>query len=372
MIVSFIIPAYNAADTIERCLNSIYALSLKRDEFEVIVVDDCSSDKTVNVIEQYRKKELGNEGVSELGNTANRSSLIANRNGSSNLTLLRQPENHRQGAARNRGVLVAKGVYICFVDADDAVTEGVVEAIRMAKEKAADMVPYHLAYSDEKGNITREEVHLSYQPGEMFTGIQMQNKHPYWLSGPVAYIYNRAFLERVNYPFAEDVLYEDSDFVVVHLYHAIHMFYSAELGYIVYYREGSTTRSVNHKNVADYLILGTRMMAFYERVKSERLTNERVNELENEGVNAFAEGILEGACWNVERSCRRLIKLGSIKEVRAYYDRVDTYTDRSSIVANKHYRSYYWNGWTGLCLVYRELNIVLLTVLIPIYRFLKR
>lgn len=56
--VSFIIPAYNAADTIERCLDSIYALSLKREEFEVIVIDDCSSDNTVKIIEDLEIENL--------------------------------------------------------------------------------------------------------------------------------------------------------------------------------------------------------------------------------------------------------------------------------------------------------------------------
>ena len=95
-IVSFIIPAYNAADTIVRCLDSIYALSFKQEEFEVIVIDDCSTDETVSIIEDWRLKK-------------------------DNLTLLKQSENHRQGAARNRGVFLAKGDYILFVDADDAV-----------------------------------------------------------------------------------------------------------------------------------------------------------------------------------------------------------------------------------------------------------
>ena len=53
MLVSFIIPAYNAEDTIVRCLESIYVLSLKPNEFEVIVIDDSSMDNTVAEVENY-------------------------------------------------------------------------------------------------------------------------------------------------------------------------------------------------------------------------------------------------------------------------------------------------------------------------------
>ena len=84
MLVSFIIPSYNSAHTVGRCLDSIYALSLKPFEFEVIFVDDCSTDNTCVIVAEYQSQHP-------------------------NITLLKQPTNNRQGAARNRGMFVAKG-----------------------------------------------------------------------------------------------------------------------------------------------------------------------------------------------------------------------------------------------------------------------
>lgn len=348
MLVSFIIPAYNAADTIVRCLDSIYGLPLKQEDFEVIVIDDASTDNTVEIVEQY---------VQSLN------SLIPSFVNS--IQILHQPENYRQGAARNRGVKVAKSEYICFVDADDAVTDGIVYAIRMAKEKQTDMVAFHNASANEYGEIIREKEHLIFEQDEVFSGISLQNRHPYWFSGPVAYVYNRAFLKQVNYPFAEDVLFEDSDFVAVHLYHAKRMAYSKELGYIAHYREGSTTRHTSYKNVADYLLLGVRMLRFYERIKSEGM-NELTNEQEQ-----FAEEILEGACCNVVLSCKRIIKLSSIKEVRLFYDRVDEIVDRKEICDKHNLQKYYWNGWTSLCTRHKRIAIAILAILIPMRRILK-
>ena len=357
MLVSFIIPAYNAAGTIVRCLESIRNLSLDKEEYEIIVIDDASTDDTVDTIDQYRLK-MCDVSMYDI----------------CNLTLLRQPENHRQGAARNRGVGVAKGEYICFVDADDAVTEGIVKAIRFAKGKKTDMTVLHYAFVNESGVITQDADKLSFAEGQLFSGIEMQNTHPYWCSGPVAYVYNREFLERVNYPFVEGVLFEDSDFVVVHLYHAKRMTYSAELGYKAFYREGSTTRSMNYKNVADYLLLGVRMMRFYERIMSERvkdLMSEGVKELMSEREK-FAEGILEGACWNVQKSCRRLIKLGNVDEVRAFYERIDSNLSREDVCADERYRKYYWNAWTSLCIGHKAIALVILSLVIPIYKLVKQ
>jgi len=87
-----------------------------------------------------------------------------------------------------------------------------------------------------------------------------------------------------------------------------------------------------------------------------------------EEVERFAEEILEGACFNVERSCRRLVKLSSIKDVRAYYERVDSYVDRYTISSNKKYHAYYWNLWTALCLKHKKIAIGILAILIPVYK----
>ena len=225
------------------------------------------------------------------------------------------------------------------------------------------MTAYHYAYVSEGGTITKDAERLSFPKGQMFSGVEMQNRHPYWNAAAWSYIYSKEFLKRVNYSFAEEVLYEDTDFVMAHLYQAERMVYSQELGYIMYYREGSTTHSMTHKNLADYLLLGMRMYSLYERVNSEQL-------IVNREKNKFAEGILEGACFNVERSCRRLLKLNSVKEVRAYYDRVDTYVNRQAIVVNKHIRSYYWNKWTSLCMKHENLTILMLAIMVPVYRWL--
>ena len=193
MLASFIIPAYNASTTIVRCLDSIYTLGFSEQEFEVICIDDRSTDNTIEVIEQYAKQH-------------------------SNLTLLCQSENHRQGAARNRGIAIAKGKYIVYVDSDDESDKGVVKALQLAEVHELDMVAMHYINVDEHGNISEKE---AIKIDGVFSGIEMQTQQAYWCSGPVPYLYNTAFLQRVNYPFTEDVLFEDSDYVNFHLYYGL-------------------------------------------------------------------------------------------------------------------------------------------------------
>lgn len=319
MLVSFIIPSYNASKTIIRCLDSIYNLSLHENEFEVICIDDCSTDNTLEVIERYAKQHT-------------------------NITHLRQAQNHRQGAARNRGVAIAKGKYIVFVDSDDESEKGVVEALQLADQHELDMVAMHYVSMDQHGKILETEpITLR----GVFTGVELQTKHPYWCTGPVSYVYNAEFLKLVNYPFTEDVLFEDSDYVTVHLFHAQCMMYSPATSYKIHYNPQSTTHTISYKHVADYVLLGTRMLKFYHSLEDK--------------TSKYALGICEGGSYNIWMSCKHLIKLSSMADVRAFYERIDTYINRADY---RHYTNpaYCWTWWTKLCFKHKMIAIMLVAL----------
>lgn len=319
MLCSFIIPAYNAGNTIVRCLDSIYTLALNVADFEVIIIDDCSTDNTIDVVEEYAKQHT-------------------------NITVLRQAENHRQGAARNRGVAIAKGKYIVYVDSDDESAKGVVDALQLAEKNDLDMVAMHYVNVDQHGNITEKEpITLE----GVFTGVELQTKHPYWCTGPVPYVYKTSFLQQVNYPFTEDVLFEDSDYVTVHLYHAKRMMYSAQCAYRVHSNATSTTHTNSYKHVADYFLLGTRMLKFYHSLENKTST--------------YALGIREGGSYNIWMSCKRLMKLSTIDDVCAFYDRLDSFITRFDYT---HYTepAYCWTWWTRLCLKHKYIAMPLIFI----------
>lgn len=109
--VSVIIPAYNAAGTIKRCLDSIIKQSYSN--LEIIIVDDGSKDDTLRILNQYKD---------------NRIAIITQ-------------ENKGAAAARNRGIDVSTGAYITFVDADDYIDTMLYEKlISAAIEYQADIV----------------------------------------------------------------------------------------------------------------------------------------------------------------------------------------------------------------------------------------
>ena len=87
--VSIIIPVYNGALLISRCLESIFN-QIGSFELEVIVIDDGSTDKSLDLLDSYPKP----------------------------ITILRQ-SNQGPAAARNKGIEIATGKYLTFLDADD-------------------------------------------------------------------------------------------------------------------------------------------------------------------------------------------------------------------------------------------------------------
>ena len=93
MLLSFIVPAYNCSSFISDCLDSLLQQGLAQDAYEVIVVDDGSTDDTSEIVSSYCETYP-------------------------NIKLFRQ-SNLGVGAARNTGLMQAHGRYVHFMDADD-------------------------------------------------------------------------------------------------------------------------------------------------------------------------------------------------------------------------------------------------------------
>lgn len=106
---SIVIPAYNAANYISRCLDSLIMQDYPSEDFEIIVVDDCSVDDTCAKVYSY---------IAEYQRAM--SPYVCNRKTEGScLKLIQHVKNKRQGGARNTGIRAAQGEWIMFLDADD-------------------------------------------------------------------------------------------------------------------------------------------------------------------------------------------------------------------------------------------------------------
>ena len=112
--VSVIIPVYNVEPYLEKCLDSLINQTLK--DIEIICINDCSTDNSLNILEQFKNKD-------------------------ERIKLINLKENKGAAIARNEGLKIAKGEYLGFVDPDDYVDLNFYEELyKKAKQDDADIV----------------------------------------------------------------------------------------------------------------------------------------------------------------------------------------------------------------------------------------
>ncbi|MCL2525746.1 MAG: glycosyltransferase, partial [Coriobacteriia bacterium] len=99
-LISIIIPLYNRKDTIERAIESLVSQSYQN--WELIIVDDCSIDESISKVEAYSD---------------------------SRIRLLKRSSNAGYLSARNAGLSVMRGEWFGFLDSDDALTSDALERV---------------------------------------------------------------------------------------------------------------------------------------------------------------------------------------------------------------------------------------------------
>lgn len=218
---SIIIPAYNAEAYLKRCLNSI--LSQNYSDYEVVVIDDGSTDGTSNILVQYPQVKV----ISQA--------------------------NHGMATARNRGLEVAQGDYILFVDCDDRLCPNALANLAPHLD-SEDIVGFGTQiYNESNGIYTDNPI----QPTAATAGWDYFNHHRLTPS-PVHFVciwqraYRRAFLEENNLRFTDGLKRAEDDlFSTMAMFHARSIKTIAKYIYTYHVRQGSITRTEDPKLTND-------------------------------------------------------------------------------------------------------------------------
>lgn len=136
-LVSIIVPVYNAERFISDTINSV--INQSYNNWELILVNDCSNDKSENIIKSYSEKDK-------------------------RINLINNSVNSKAAISRNNGIKKAKGRFICFIDADDLWDKEKIEkqVCFMKKEKCAfSFTGYEFA--DENGKPNSKKVFVPHK-----------------------------------------------------------------------------------------------------------------------------------------------------------------------------------------------------------------
>lgn len=219
--LSIIIPVYNTEKYLQRCFDSVISQSYK--DFEVIVVDDGSTDHSSQIIEEYTVK-YGFISVFQ--------------------------SNRGVGAARNKGVSFAKGDYITFIDSDDFIYPDYCSYLLEIMGDADIAVTGREKYDNDthiKTKVAPRVISADTLDAVRFMLSGKYNAHPAW-----GKILKREIVEKVS--FIEDHIFEEIRYSLDTMLAARKVVFSDRVLYSYRMHEGSILTSNTERQLKDYLL----------------------------------------------------------------------------------------------------------------------
>ncbi|MBR6626758.1 MAG: glycosyltransferase [Lachnospiraceae bacterium] len=289
MKLSIIVPVYNmAADSkLAFCLDSLVHQSF--DDYEIIAVDDASTDDSLEVLREYETKYPDR------------------------IKVLARPENGKQGAAKNTGLDVARGEFVGFVDSDDWIDPDMyTRMIALAEDTGADMVGCDYCMVNAQG-FTKTDRIANSRPEQ--TGVLTPDKYKSLIldSGSlVVKIYKRELFESPALRFPEKTFYEDNAIATELMLRAKHYEYIPEALYYYYQHGGSTVHVITRQRCENRL---DSMRLMLQHAKESGILEKYRDEIEFRFTNLFYQNTLFTYMQGVKRTEPGFVKaLG--KEMR--------------------------------------------------------
>lgn len=242
---SFIVPVYNTEKYLKKCLDSLVNQTYK--DFEIIVVNDGSTDKSSNIISKYQKKYK-------------------------NIIVI-DKENEGLSMARNRGVQKSSGKYIIFVDSDDYVSNKLLEEVDK-KIDDSDILRFQIATEDEnytKINEYHEEEFESMCGYDAFKYLSSYHfVEPAW-----CYVIRKNYYIENKFSFKRGVYHEDFGLIPYVIYKARKVKSIDFIGYYYIQRNGSIMNNNDYKKTVK------KAFDMLEQYKTMRLFAKNINRKNN-------------------------------------------------------------------------------------------
>lgn len=236
--LSMIIPAFNVDDCLDIAMDSIINQTIGFENIEVIIVDDCSTDNTREIIKKYQNKYENCTGI-----------FLDKNNGGA-------------GIPRNVGIKQASADYLMFIDPDDEWEHDACEIYyNKIVETGADFVYSHWTFV--AGNKLSKTSHQYLKEEKEFIfddGDNIKNYHKYYRPGMCAGIYNKQFVldHHLECP---NELGEDGYFTLETIFNAKKIVFIEYYGYYNKLRDNDEKTSIT--NIRDEKKFKSRINAIY-------------------------------------------------------------------------------------------------------------
>lgn len=244
MIISIIIPVYNVEHYVEKCVQSCALQNCS--DFEIIVVNDGSTDKSAGIINTMVKDF-------------------------SNISVINQ-ENQGLSVARNAGLHVAQGEYVWFVDSDDWIEPNCLGRITNKLKDDLDILQLQYRYTYEDASLNKDA------PFTIIDGLKSGKQVTIHggLPAPAQFcVYRTEFLRKNGLEFVRGIYHEDSEFKPRATYLAEKIASDSEVSYNYLQRtSGSITSKFRLKNGIDIIYVMNSLMDFVKQQQMDKLCAE--------------------------------------------------------------------------------------------------
>lgn len=295
MLISYIIPVYNGEKYLKKCIDSLLQQNYSDILFEIICIDDCSKDKSKEIIQSYQ--------------TTN-----------ANIILIENTRNLKTGSVCNIGLDNAKGDYVWIIGQDDWIDEQSIDKLFPFIENKVDLIAFNYKrVSFEETELHSEQVFDNVPTciGSDFIMAKFGRTFPHYLLGyEWRAIYNKEFLIRNNIRFPDGVIYEDTTFLFKSILFA--QTFCSISNYLYNYRVNTNSITDVNKKYSGSLVFE---FAF--------ITGNEVYTLARElqsGYYDFAPALYEIAVW-YRKSFGYKVVGSSIKEKRVFYSLIKKHSD---------------------------------------------
>ncbi|SBT04228.1 conserved hypothetical protein [Candidatus Accumulibacter aalborgensis] len=241
---SVIIPAYNAAEDIRHCLASVFVQDFDPAGYEVLLVDDCSTDATLDI-----------------------ASGIARGHG--NLQVMSTLKNSGPGIARNIGVSQARGMWIIFLDSDDTLARNLFRNLKEFMDNQAsdlDAIGYNWAFAsaDNGARLLPSAGRRDQNPLGLIKTDLLKQYLCLHMDGSVIYTAVRRELITQNHLCFADGYHEDVDYIFMVYWCARRVGYLDEVLYYKGWRPGSIVNTISRQHVQGFMRAWARIAAFIQ------------------------------------------------------------------------------------------------------------
>ncbi len=279
--VSVIMPVYNAADFLDAAIDSVLRQTFA--DFELICFNDASTDSSLEILRHRAASD-------------------------SRIKIIDSPRNVRQGAGRNAGIRAARGSFIFFMDADDALRSDTLEKCLNAADKETDLVSFSYCNwrpaTGRHDNVCLLGADAPYISAEELRRRYIVRTTPIWCS-----MYSKKLFFSNDLWFPEGVFYEDNAIALALQLSASKPKYINEPLYLYRQDNTSVTRSNNNPHFFDRISSAVTLLQHLRRLG---IYGSYKNEIDFAFINQYLVHTVFGAIYRFDS-----VQTHRIAEVRS-------------------------------------------------------